>query len=193
MRNIPFYIKPAKQGDLVDLVTIEMESFPANSSIFHHDFDRMGTSLTHHEIVMTGSPRKGDMLSDVIYANQATGQRWRLVPVSRDPSYYDYVYLGSEKDCPASASGAVYTLDLTDKGKVTLTAVKMSDANTYKLTPAGKFLEPKYFCYNNHAILLSSLMYVDRARVIASVDACYCEFPESVVDKALDLFCIYRD
>lgn len=167
MNFLPFFIKPVKVGQEVDLKVVELAGYPKNSNPFHHDHFRMGSEVTKELTAMMSTGRKGEVTSDLQLVNVPSGQRWALVQVPRVPEYLEVINLSAHENDGDLEDwfGLDVTVTMDDQGRCR----PSTETNDVEVTAAGSFKRPIYTMHGKVAVLRSFLESSTRQQVIEKV------------------------
>ena len=167
MNFLPFFIKPVKVGQEVDLKVVELAGYPKNSNPFHHDHFRMGSEVTKELMAMMSTGLKGEITSDLQLVNVPSGQRWALVQVPRVPEYLEVINLSAHENDGDLEDwfGLDVTVSKDGQGRYR----PSQETNSMEVTPVGRFKRPIYTMHGKVAVLKSFLESSTRQPVIEKV------------------------
>lgn len=150
---IPFFIKPVRLGQPVNMVMVQMDSFPPHSNPFHHDLTRMGTPINDEVMIMHSTPMKAHAMTDIIYVNIVTGDRWRMVPVPVTPEYEECFRVRD-----FMKGDPIRTILFMDHDYSVRVKYHPTPGETSVIaTPVGAFKQPSYIWFGNFCVLESFL------------------------------------
>lgn len=148
---LPFFINKPSVNDAIQLVSVEVNSYPKNCNAFHHDQMSMGTEIKEGIMIMFSSGQGPEGHPNMEYVNQVTGQRFALVARPVNPTYESfYLFKDLEIDGLVTFKDAVYRSSPEFRYHD-----HDSQVLSYVHTALGAFVSPVYVAWKGQLLLKS--------------------------------------